>query len=105
MSPSRIAYLGLTLVALALPVRRQALWYAEHGLSLRGMIAALTLNDASQAMATATFLVSVCVVVFVVAESNARHDRLGLVAIPVTVLLGPAVGLPFYLFLRLRPLH
>lgn len=105
MSPSRLAYLGLTGLALAFPVRRYVMWFAEHGLSWRGLIQAVSLNDATIGLATTMVVVSTAVIVFVIAESNARHDRFGLVAIPVTLVFGPGVGLPFYLFLRLRPLH
>ena len=34
-----------------------------------------------------------------------RRDWFSLICVPVTLIFGVAVGLPFYLYLRLRPLR
>ncbi|MEM7422703.1 MAG: DUF2834 domain-containing protein [Pseudomonadota bacterium] len=101
---TRLAYLLLTLAALAFPVRRFALWFAEHGFDIDLLIENLTVNDPARGVTTAIVIASAATLIFIVGEASLRRDWLSLIAIPVTLVFGVGVGLPFYLFLRLRRL-
>jgi len=104
MDLSRTLYLGLTLTALAFPARRMALWFWEHGLDLDLLAATLSASAPARSVAGAVLVASTATVVFVIGEAWVRCDRLSLVCVPVTLIFGVAVGLPLYLYLRLRPL-
>lgn len=104
MRPTQIAYLALLGLGVALPLRRFAEWFMANGIDLAAFRAALTANIAAAGMTTSVIIVSTAAVVFMISEAAARQDPRSLVAVPCTILLGPAVGLPLYLFLRLRPL-
>lgn len=104
MSPARSFFLALTVFGLVFPTRRFALWFTENGLDFSAFRVAVTVNAATTGMVTSVVIVVAACVVFMISEALARQDPISLVAVPVTVLLGPAVGLPLYLFLRLRPL-
>ncbi|MEM1382090.1 MAG: DUF2834 domain-containing protein [Pseudomonadota bacterium] len=104
MTPARLFYLLLIALGLIFPVRRMGEWLAVHGANPYAFLAEIRASSASLAMADSVALLGAATVVFVIGEAMARHDPLGLLAVPATLLLGPAVGLPLYLFLRLRPL-
>ena len=103
MDFGRTIYLLLALAGLAFPVRSFGVWFATGG-DWRALAEAVTASGPVRGMAEALIIVSTAAVIFMVAECWARRDRLSLIAIPVTILLGPAVGLPLYLYLRLRPI-
>lgn len=105
MDPARLAYLALTLLALAFPVRRFVMWVQEHGLDLTLLWHELTINEPARSVTGAVFIASIAVLLFIVGEAYARRDWWSLVAVPVTLMFGVGVGLPFYLFLRLRQLR
>lgn len=104
MDLPRLIFLGLTITALAFPVRRMVLWADEHGLDLSLLVADLTAGDAARSVTGAVLIASAAVVVFVIGEATIRRDWLSMVCIPVTLIFGVAVGLPLYLYMRLRPL-
>ena len=101
---SRMTYLVLTLVALAFPVRLFVLWFSEHGLDFDLLIDELMVNDPARGVTMAIVIASAAALVFMVGEAVLRRDWLSLVAVPATLIFGVAVGLPLYLFLRLRSL-
>ncbi|MEM7742170.1 MAG: DUF2834 domain-containing protein [Pseudomonadota bacterium] len=105
MDPTRLAYLALTLLALAFPVRRFVLWTQEHGLDLALLWQELTVNEPARSVTGAVLIASVAALLFMIGETFTRRDWWSLVAVPVTLIFGVGVGLPFYLFLRLRPLR
>jgi len=104
MDVSRTIYLGLALAALAFPVRRMALWLWESGLDLDLLITELTASGPARSITGAVLIVSTAAVVFVIGEAMVRRDWFSLVCVPITVIFGVAVGLPLYLYLRLRPI-
>ena len=105
MDVSRSIYLVLTLLALAFPVRRFVTWFDENGLDLEALLAELTANDPVKGVTFALILASLATLVFIVGEATTRRDWLSLVCVPVTLIFGVAVGLPLYLYLRLRPIR
>ena len=102
MTISRVLYALITLAALVLPVRRFILWFDAQGGSVDALIAAVQTSDLALSLTGAMVLASLATLIFIVGECVTRRDRLGLLAVPVTLVFGVAVGLPFYLFLRLR---
>ena len=102
MDFGRTIYLLLALAGLAFPVRSFGVWFATGG-DWQALAAAATASAPARGMAEALVIVSTAAVIFMVAECWARRDRVSILAVPVTILLGPAVGLPLYLSLRLRP--
>ncbi len=104
MDVSRTIYLVLTVIALAFPVRRMISWLTEHGVDFELLIAELTINDPARSVTGAVLIASAAVVVFVIGEAPVRRDWLAMICVPVTLIFGVAVGLPLYLYLRLRPI-
>lgn len=102
MDLSRTLYLLLALLGLVFPVRRFAQWFDSHGVDLALLTETLMGNLLTRGITDALIIVSTACIVFMVGECWLRRDRLSTIAIPTTLLLGPAVGLPLYLFLRLR---
>lgn len=105
MDLTRTIFLGLTIAALAFPVRRMVLWLGEHGLDVDLLVADLTASDPARSVTGAVLIASAALVVFIVGEATIRRDWLSMICIPVTLIFGVAVGLPLYLYMRLRPLH
>ena len=104
MDPTRTIFLGLTFAALAFPVRRMVLWLGEHGLDIDLLLAELTASDPARAVTGAVLISSAALIVFIIGEASIRRDWLSMVCIPVTLIFGVAVGLPLYLYMRLRPI-
>lgn len=104
MDLPRLIFLGLTLSALAFPVRRMVGWLHANGFDFAMLAADLTAGDAVRSVTGAVLIASAAVVVFVVGEATIRRDWLSMICIPVTLIFGVAVGLPLYLYMRLRPL-
>ncbi len=104
MDLTRTIFLGLTIAALAFPVRRMILWLSDHGMDLDKLIADLTVNEPAMAVTGAVLIASAALIVFIIGEATIRRDWLSMVCIPVTLIFGVAVGLPLYLYLRLRPI-
>ena len=100
----RLIYLGLTLTALAFPVRRMVNWTQTHGLDVDLLVAELTAGEAVRSVTGAVLIASATLLVFVIGEATARRDWPSMICVPVTLIFGVAVGLPLYLYMRLRPL-
>ena len=105
MDVSRTIYLALTVLALAFPVRRFFVWFDENGIDLNALVAELTVSGPTTGVTSALVLASLATLVFVIGEATTRRDWLSLVCVPVTLIFGVAVGLPLYLYMRLRPLR
>ncbi|MEM1163448.1 MAG: DUF2834 domain-containing protein [Pseudomonadota bacterium] len=105
MDFTRLSFLALTLAALAFPARRMILWLSEHGLDFDLLIAELTASDPARSVTGAVLIASAAALIFMIGEAFVRRDWLSLVCVPVTLVFGVAVGLPMYLYLRLRPLY
>ncbi|MFK7941951.1 MAG: DUF2834 domain-containing protein [Paracoccaceae bacterium] len=105
MDVSRTIYLALTVLALIFPVRRFLSWFGEHGLDLPDLWAELTTSDPVKGVTAALILASLATLVFIIGEATTRRDWLSMVCVPVTLVFGVAVGLPLYLYMRLRPLR
>ena len=105
MDPARLFYLALTGIALAFPVRRFVEWFLEHGLDFELLIAELTATEPMKGVTAAVLIASLATLAFIIGEAMTRRDWFSLICVPVTLIFGVAVGLPFYLYLRLRPLR
>lgn len=105
MDVSRTIYLLLTLLALAFPVRRFLGWFDTHGFDLSALWTELSISDPVKGVTFALVLASLATLVFIVGEATTRRDWFSLICVPVTLIFGVAVGLPLYLYLRLRPLR
>lgn len=105
MDVSRTIYLLLAVLGLVFPVRRFILWFHENGLDLSALAAALSVNDPALGLTSAVAIGSAATLVFIIGEATTRRDWNSLVCVPVTLIFGVAVGLPLYLYMRLRPLR
>ncbi len=104
MDITRTLYLLLTLAALIFPVRRFADWVWANGLDVDALILALTASDPARSVSMAVLIASFATLIFIIGEAFTRRDWWSLICVPVTLVFGVAVGLPLYLYLRLRPL-
>lgn len=105
MDFTRLSFLSLTLLALIFPVRRYMLWFSEHGLDFDQLIAEVTVNGPATGLVGAILIASAATIILIIGEAFLRRDWLSLICVPATMLFGVAVGLPFYLWMRLRPIH
>ena len=105
MSALRLTYLALAILGAALPMAQLIPWLAERGWSVPRMLDAWSANGAVSGLAWDLVLSALALTVWVLAEARARDDRLCLIAIPATFLIGVSCGLPLYLFLRTRPME
>lgn len=105
MDFTRLSFLVLTLLALIFPVRRYVLWFSENGLDFDLLIREVTVNDPATGLVGAILIASAATIILIIGEAFLRRDWLSLLCIPVTLVFGVGVGLPLYLWMRLRPLH
>lgn len=103
MTSLRLAFLALAVLGTVWPMSYFLAWFAEHGWSLGGMIDAWHANDATSGLVYDLTVAALALTLWILAEAWERRDRLVLVAIPATFLIGVSCGLPLYLFLRSRP--
>lgn len=103
-SAPRLIYLALLVLALAIPVRRFVLWFLENGFDIGLLISTLTHSDPVRGITSAVLVASLATLCFVIGEATTRRDWFSLICVPVTLVFGVAVGLPLYLYLRLRPI-
>ena len=105
MDFTRLSFLALTLLALIFPVRRYVLWISENGLDFERLIADVTVNAAATGLLGAILIASAATIILIIGEAFLRRDWLSLICVPATMIFGVGVGLPFYLWMRLRPIH
>ena len=77
-------------------------WFNENGYDIALMVDAWHANAASSGLVWDLTIAAVVLTVFVLSESIARRNWIGLIAIPATFCIGVSCGLPLYLFLRSR---
>ena len=105
MDFTRLSFLTLTLLALAFPVRRYVEWFAENGPDFELLISEVTINGPATGLVDAILITSAATVILIIGEAFLRRDWWSLICVPATMFFGVSVGLPFYLWMRLRPLH
>ncbi|OWU85416.1 K+-transporting ATPase, A chain [Oceanicola sp. 22II-s10i] len=103
MSPLRMVYLALAIWGAVHPMYYFLTWFAQHGVSLSGMVEAWHANAASSGLVWDLTIAAVTLTVWIIAETLVRRNWSALIAIPATFLIGVSCGLPLYLFLRTRP--
>jgi hypothetical protein len=74
----------------------------EEGTGIGGLIEAWGANASTRGLAWDLAIAGTAFVVWVVAETRARRNWTGLLAIPATFAVGLSFALPLYLFLRTR---
>ena len=105
MDFTRLSFLTLTLLALAFPVRRYVEWFAANGPDFGLLVAQLTVNDPATGLVDAILITSAATVILIIGEAFLRRDWWSLICVPATMVFGAGVGLPLYLWMRLRPIH
>ncbi|MGG7566250.1 DUF2834 domain-containing protein [Rhodovulum sp. DZ06] len=105
MSALRLTFLGLAVLGAAAPMAHLLPFLAENGWSIPAMIDGWTANGAATGLAWDLVIAALALTAWILAECRARDDRLALLAIPATFLVGVSFGLPLYLFLRTRPME
>lgn len=105
MDFTRSSFLALTLLALVFPVRRYVEWFAENGPDFALLVAEVTINGPATGLVDAILIVSAATIILIIGEAYLRRDWLSLICVPATMVFGAGVGLPLYLWMRLRPLH
>lgn len=104
MSPLRMIYLGLAIWGTVQPTYHLFLWMQANGTGFDVLLAAWRANAAGTGLFWDLVVAAIALMVFVLAEVAVRRNWIGLIAIPVTFLVGVGAGLPLYLFLRTRPI-
>ncbi len=104
MSTLRMIYLALAILGTLVPFWHFFAWFREFGWSLSGLMSAWHVNAATTGLVWDLTIAAVTLTLFILVEAVYRRDRLCLVAIPATFLIGVSCGLPLYLFLRSRKL-
>lgn len=103
MSKLRLLYLALAIWGAIHPMYWFLSYMAQTGTGLSGLIDAWYVNASTTGLTWDLTIAALALTLWVVAESLARRDWLGLVAVPATFCIGVSCGLPLYLFLRTRP--
>ena len=103
MSPLRLVYLALAIWGAIHPMA----WFVAHmrdsGTGIAGLIDAWFVNAATTGLVWDLTIAAVTLIIWIIVETVTRRNWEALIAIPATVLVGVACGLPLYLFLRARP--
>ncbi len=103
MSKMRATYLLLAVVGAVLPMSYLAPWIVENGLSVGGLITAWQQNAAATGLFWDLVISAFVLTIWVLADTLPRNNRLPLLAIPATFLIGVSCGLPLFLYLRTGP--
>ena len=78
-------------------------WFQAEGFDLGKMVDAWHVNAAASGLVWDLTIAAIALTVFVVSETVARKNWIGLIAIPATFGIGVSCGLPLYLYLRIKP--
>ena len=78
-------------------------WFQAEGFDLGRMVDAWHVNAAASGLVWDLTIAAIALTVFVVSETVARKNWIGLIAIPATFGIGVSCGLPLYLYLRTKP--
>ncbi len=105
MDITRLSFLALTVLALVFPVRRYIQWFGEHGPDFRLLASEVTANGPATGLVDAILIASAATIILIIGEAYLRRDWWSLICVPATMVFGVGVGLPFYLWMRLRPIH
>lgn len=104
MSLLRLIYLGLAIWGAVHPMA----WFVTHmretGTGLRGLIDAWYVNASTTGLTWDLTIAAIALTVWILAETWVRKNWTALLAIPATFCIGVSCGLPFYLFLRAKPI-
>lgn len=103
MPKLRLAYLLLAVAGALLPMSYIAPWLIENGFSVGGLVTAWQQNAAATGLFWDLIISAVALTIWILAETLPRKNRLPLLAIPATLLIGVSCGLPLFLYLRIRP--
>ncbi|MDG1862624.1 MAG: DUF2834 domain-containing protein [Yoonia sp.] len=99
----RTIYLLLAIWGAIHPMYYFLQWFGAEGFDLGKMVEAWHANAASSGLVWDLTIAAIALTVFIVAETVARKNWIGLIAIPATFGIGVSCGLPLYLYLRSRP--
>lgn len=105
MSPLRWLWLGLAVWGALHPWIWIGRWLSETGGGAFDLLAHWGADAASRGLGLNLMITGAALISFVLAETLVRKNWEALLAIPATLLLGPACGLPLYLFLRAAPIR
>ena len=103
MSPLRALYLLLAIWGAVHPMLYLGPWLVKNGVNLQALLDAWMVNRASSALAVDLFIAAIALTLWILAEVAVRRNWIALWSIPATFLIGVSCGLPFYWFLRTRP--
>lgn len=98
----RTIYLLLAIWGAIHPMYYFLQWFGAEGFDLGKMVEAWHANAASSGLVWDLTIAAIALTVFIVAETVARKNWIGLIAIPATFGIGVSCGLPLYLYLRSR---
>lgn len=93
----------LAILGALLPMSYLAPWIVENGLSVGGLITAWQQNAAATGLFWELVISAIALTIWVLADTLPRNNRLPLLAIPATFLIGVSCGLPLFLYLRTGP--
>ncbi len=77
-------------------------WFQENGWSIMAMVDAWHANNATSGLVWDLTVAAVALTAWILLETAASRDWVGLLAIPATFCIGVSCGLPLYIFLRMR---
>lgn len=105
MSPLRWLWLALAIWGALHPwaLLGQGLAEGENGIA--ELWARFGADAISRGIGWEVIICGASLILFALAETLVRKNWEALLAIPATLLLGPACGLPLYLFLRAAPIR
>ncbi|MEE3316323.1 MAG: DUF2834 domain-containing protein [Pseudomonadota bacterium] len=99
----RATFLGLAIWGAIHPMAYFIAWFAEHGVSLSGLIDAWHTNNATSGLTWDLTIAAIALTVWIIATVRKTSDRTLLWAIPATFCIGVSCGLPLFLYLSTRP--
>jgi len=99
----RTVYLLLAIWGAIHPMYYFLQWFGAAGFDLGRMVDAWHANAASSGLVWDLTIAAIALTVFIVSETVARKNWIGLIAIPATFGIGVSCGLPLYLYLRAKP--